>query len=82
MKFRLLLDGSPLVAVHKARYFKQDDGLALGPGPYAAALEYAANTTAFTVGKPANTFFQEVLDDMGMKPEHVFMIGDVCICIQ
>ena len=29
---RLLLEGAALIAVHKARYFKEKDGLSLGPG--------------------------------------------------
>ena len=29
---RLVLDGAPLIAIHKARYYKTKDGLALGPG--------------------------------------------------
>ena len=28
---RLLIDGAPLIAIHKARYYKRKDGLALGP---------------------------------------------------
>ena len=76
--FRLLLNGCPLIAVHKARYFKREDGLALGPGPFAAALEYAADTTSTIVGKPERSFFQEALADMGVQAENAVMIGDVC----
>ena len=76
--YRLLLDGCPLIAIHKARYYKRGDGLALGPGPFATALEYAANTTATIVGKPEPSFFQEALRDMGVEPENAVLIGDVC----
>lgn len=47
--FRLLLQQpqAPLIAIHKAKYYKAADGqLALGPGPYAAALEFATGRTA------------------------------------
>jgi ribonucleotide monophosphatase NagD (HAD superfamily) len=74
----LLLDGCPLIAVHKARYFKRGDGLALGPGPFATALEYAADTTSTIVGKPEPSFFQQALADMGVEAENAVMIGDVC----
>ena len=80
LHFRLLLNGCPLIAIHKARYFKREDGLALGPGPFATALEYAASTTATIVGKPERSFFQEALADMGIKPENALMIGDVRLC--
>ena len=79
--FRLLLNGCPLIAVHKARYFKREDGLALGPGPFATALEYAANTSSITVGKPQPSFFHEALNDMKILPENAVMIGDVSSCL-
>jgi HAD superfamily hydrolase (TIGR01458 family) len=47
--FRLLMQQpqAPLIAIHKAKYYKAGDGqLALGPGPYAAALEFATGRTA------------------------------------
>jgi HAD superfamily hydrolase (TIGR01458 family) len=47
--FKLLMQQpqAPLIAVHKGKYHKAADGqLALGPGPYAAALEFATGRTA------------------------------------
>ncbi|XP_036385666.1 haloacid dehalogenase-like hydrolase domain-containing protein 2 [Megalops cyprinoides] len=74
--FRLILDGAPLIAVHKARYYKRSDGLALGPGPFVTGLEYATGTQATVVGKPEKTFFMEALRDLDCKPEEAIMIGD------
>uniref|UniRef100_A0A5F9DRA4 Haloacid dehalogenase-like hydrolase domain-containing protein 2 n=1 Tax=Oryctolagus cuniculus TaxID=9986 RepID=A0A5F9DRA4_RABIT len=74
--FRLLLDGAPLIAIHKARYYKRKDGLALGPGPFVTALEYATDTPATVVGKPETTFFLEALRSTGCSPEEAVMIGD------
>uniref|UniRef100_A0A8C2R9A6 Haloacid dehalogenase-like hydrolase domain-containing protein 2 n=1 Tax=Capra hircus TaxID=9925 RepID=A0A8C2R9A6_CAPHI len=77
--FRLLLDGAPLIAIHKARYYKRKDGLALGPGPFVTALEYyATDTKATVVGKPEKTFFLEALRGTGCEPEETVMIGDDC----
>lgn len=73
----LLLDGAALIAVHKARYYKRKDGLALGPGPFVTALEYATDTKATVVGKPEKTFFLEALRGTGCEPEEAVMIGDV-----
>lgn len=42
--FRLIQQGAQLVAVYKARYCKRPTGLALGPGPFIQALEYASDT--------------------------------------
>lgn len=56
----MILDGAPLIAIHKARYYKRKDGLALGPGPFVTGLEYAADCKATVVGKPEKTFFTQV----------------------
>lgn len=74
---RLLLEGAPLIAIHKARYYKRKVGLALGPGPFVAGLEYATDVTATVVGKPAQTFFLEALRGTNCAPEETVMIGDV-----
>uniref|UniRef100_A0A8C5LY08 Haloacid dehalogenase-like hydrolase domain-containing protein 2 n=1 Tax=Leptobrachium leishanense TaxID=445787 RepID=A0A8C5LY08_9ANUR len=76
--FRLALDGAPIFAIHKARYYKKKDGMALGPGPFVAALEYATDTKAIVVGKPEKTFFLEALRSTGCLPEETVMIGDDC----
>lgn len=76
--FRLVLGGAPLIAIHKARYYKRKDGLALGPGPFVTALEYATDTKAIVVGKPERTFFLEALRDTDYVPEEAVMIGDDC----
>ncbi|XP_025051301.1 haloacid dehalogenase-like hydrolase domain-containing protein 2 isoform X1 [Alligator sinensis] len=76
--FRLILDGAPLIAIHKARYYKRKDGLALGPGPFVTGLEYATDSKATVVGKPEKTFFLEALRGTGCTPEETVMIGDDC----
>ncbi|CAN8219957.1 unnamed protein product [Coccothraustes coccothraustes] len=76
--FRLILDGAPLIAIHKARYFKKKDGLCLGPGPFVTGLEYATDTKATVVGKPEKTFFLEALRGTDCAPEEAVMIGDDC----
>lgn len=57
------------------RYFKQSDGLSLGPGAFVKGLEYATDTKAVVVGKPTNSFFKSALDDE--DPNFAVMIGDV-----
>ncbi|KOC60926.1 Haloacid dehalogenase-like hydrolase domain-containing protein 2 [Habropoda laboriosa] len=72
--FRLLLDGASLIAIHKARYYKRSDGLALGPGAFITGLEYSANVKAEVVGKPTEEFFKAALGDV--PPKESVMIGD------
>lgn len=72
----MILDGAPLIAIHKARYYKRKDGLALGPGPFVTALEYAADCKATVVGKPEKTFFTQVRNrDAYMTKEALVQIG-------
>lgn len=78
---RLILDGAPLIAIHKARYYKRKDGLALGPGPFVTGLEYSTDTKATVVGKPEKTFFLEALRDLNCSPEEAVMIGDVSVVL-
>ncbi|KXN88328.1 Haloacid dehalogenase-like hydrolase domain-containing protein 2 [Leucoagaricus sp. SymC.cos] len=55
----------PLIATHKAKYIQTENppGLSLGPGPFVSALESAAGVEAHVIGKPAQTFFQTVIND-------------------
>jgi len=72
----------PLIATHKARYIQSDtnDRLSLGPGPFVAALEYAAGVQAHVVGKPTKSFFEMVIQDFGnaisSRDGIVAVIGD------
>ncbi|XP_012262305.2 haloacid dehalogenase-like hydrolase domain-containing protein 2 [Athalia rosae] len=72
--FRLLLEGSSLIALHEGRYYKCSDGLALGPGAFVKGLEYSANVKAEIIGKPTADFFLTALGET--KPEEAVMIGD------
>jgi ribonucleotide monophosphatase NagD (HAD superfamily) len=52
------------------------DDLSLDAGPFAAALEFAANVKAEIVGKPDPEFFHLGLDDLACPPAEAVMIGD------
>ncbi|XP_055873339.1 haloacid dehalogenase-like hydrolase domain-containing protein 2 isoform X3 [Biomphalaria glabrata] len=73
---RLLHNGAQLIAIHKARYYKRSDGLALGPGPFVTALEYASDLKAEIVGKPSADFFLSSITDISCQPSQCIMIGD------
>lgn len=74
--FRELMDGAELVALQKNRYWRTPDGLSLDAGPFVAALEYASGRRATVVGKPEEPFFRLALDDLGLEPGAVAMVGD------
>jgi HAD superfamily hydrolase (TIGR01458 family) len=74
--FRLLLGGAEFIALQKNRYWKTAEGLTLDAGPFVVALEYATGQPARVIGKPSPDFFQLAVDDLGVPPAQVAMIGD------
>ncbi|MEJ2633404.1 MAG: TIGR01458 family HAD-type hydrolase [Acidihalobacter sp.] len=74
--FRLLMEGAPLLALGDNRYFREPDGLSLDIGPFKTALEYAADTRARVLGKPAPAFFHQAVAALGCTPAETLMIGD------
>lgn len=74
--FRMAINGSDIIALHKGRYWQEPDGLRLDIGAFVFGLEYAAGTTATVIGKPNRAFFHMAVEDMGLAPENVVMIGD------
>ncbi|XP_039249078.2 haloacid dehalogenase-like hydrolase domain-containing protein 2 [Styela clava] len=74
--FHLLMNGCPLIAINKARYYQATEGLLLGTGAFVEALEYASGTKAVVIGKPDKTFFLGAAKSIGCEPEKCVMIGD------
>ena len=74
--FRLLMQGAPLLAINRNRYFAEGDTLSLDAGPFVAALEYAAGVEAEVIGKPQPALFQAAAQSMGCAPERCVMVGD------
>lgn len=74
--FRLLMQGLPLIAMARNRYFQESDGVTLDLGAFVAALEYASGTAAEVVGKPAAPFFLGALAELAIAPENAVLIGD------
>jgi HAD superfamily hydrolase (TIGR01458 family) len=74
--FRQVMDGAELIALQKNRYWLRADGLSLDVGPFVAAIEYAAGSEAYVVGKPARGFFDQVLATVGVDAQMAAMVGD------
>lgn len=77
LRVRLVLSGGELIAIHKTRYYKRPDGLALGPGPFVTALEFASGKAASVVGKPDKLFYESVQQQLNCPMSETVMIGDV-----
>ncbi|MDX1654315.1 MAG: TIGR01458 family HAD-type hydrolase [Candidatus Competibacteraceae bacterium] len=78
--FRLLMNGAPLLALGRNRYFQERQALSLDAGPFVVALEYAAGVESVVLGKPAADFFQAAVDSLELPPEQVVMVGDDAAC--
>ena len=74
--FRLLMDGVPLMAMARNRYFMEPDGLSLDMGAFVAGLEYSAGISAEITGKPAPAFFNAALSELGLAAADTVLIGD------
>lgn len=74
--FRAVLNGGKLMALHKKRVWRTEEGLYLDAGPFVVALEYATGQSATVMGKPSASFFQMVLDNLQLPANRVAMIGD------
>lgn len=74
--FRQLLGGAELVALQKGRYFFAPEGINLDTGALVAALEYASGKRARVLGKPAREFFAMCLEELGLAPDEVAVVGD------
>jgi HAD superfamily hydrolase (TIGR01458 family) len=74
--FRMVMDGAPLVAMHRNMYWRTNEGLQLDGGAYIAALEEATGTRAVVCGKPAREYFTSALEGLGVSAERSAMVGD------
>jgi glycerol-1-phosphatase len=69
-----VLAGAEMIAAGRDRTFPAADGLWPGTGAIVAALEYATERTARSVGKPDPLIFETALDRLG--PGRALMVGD------
>ena len=74
--FNLLMDGAPLVAMHRSLYWVTAAGLKLDAGAFVKGLEEAAGIEATVVGKPSEDFFRTALALLGSSADETAMVGD------
>jgi len=74
--FRVLLEGAPLVAMQRNRWWPTADGPSLDAGMFVAGLEYAASVTAAVIGKPSPAIYRTACELLGVRAEEAMMVGD------
>lgn len=76
--FRALQGGARLLALHRNRFWRPSTSTApvLDAGAFVAALEFAAGVEAEVVGKPSSAFFRLAVEELGLHPGSVLVVGD------
>ena len=74
--FRLLMNGTELIALQKNLYWFSAEGMFLDCGAFVTLLEAAAGTTAKIMGKPSETFFKIALESLQCSPNEAIVVGD------
>ncbi|MGZ8178414.1 HAD-IIA family hydrolase [Williamsia sp. SKLECPSW1] len=73
---QMMLDGTPVVAMHRSMTWSTDDGVKIDTGVYLEGLEKAAGQSIRAIGKPSPIGFRAAVDMLGMEPTSVVMVGD------
>lgn len=79
--FAAVLQGAPVVAMHRNTTWKTDAGLQLDTGAWVVGLEHAARQASTplevtVVGKPAAAMYEAALDAVGIDAGDAVMVGD------
>jgi HAD superfamily hydrolase (TIGR01458 family) len=80
--FRLVRGGARLVGMHRNPWWLTPDGPTLDSGAFVVGLEFAAQTRARIIGKPAPTFFSTAIADLrreagrDLARADIAMVGD------
>ncbi|MEE2034738.1 HAD-IIA family hydrolase [Rhodococcus chondri] len=72
----LMLDGVPVVAMHRSSTWQAADGLRIDTGVYLPGLEELTGQTVVAVGKPSMQGFLAAADLMGTDPSRMVVVGD------
>ncbi len=74
--FNSLMGDTKLVAMHKGKYWKSEDTLKLDIGAFIVGLEYVTGKQSTLIGKPSQSYFDQVLAELGLPPQQLVMVGD------
>ena len=72
----MLLDGVPVIAMHRSMTWSTADGLSIDTGVYLEGLEKASGKKIKAIGKPSPLGFRAATDMLGLEPTQVVMVGD------
>lgn len=74
--FRLIKQGSSILALSKTMYYFQDNGVNINTGAFVSMFERACEKEAVLLGKPSKEFFNLALNRLGSLPNNTLVVGD------
>lgn len=74
--FKLIGENTEILALQKGKYFYDNTGKNLDTGAFVAMMEYATGKSSKVLGKPSESFFNILLQDLNLNPSEVLIIGD------
>ena len=74
--FKVIGENTEIIALQKGRYFYDHTGKNLDTGAFVAMMEYATGKSSKVLGKPSESFFNMLLQDLKLKPSEIIIIGD------
>lgn len=74
--FQLIGENTEILALQKGKFFYNETGKNLDTGAFVAMMEYATGKSSKVLGKPSESFFNILLQDLNIKPSEVLIIGD------
>lgn len=74
--FQLIKEHTEILALQKGRYYYDSTGKNLDTGAFVSMMEYASNKTSTVLGKPSESFFNILLQDLKLNPSEILIIGD------
>ncbi len=77
--FRLVMNGSELIALQKNRFFRGVNGLQIDAGAFVAAIEYASEKQARVIGKPSRQFFNLAVHDLRVESGERWLSADIAM---
>lgn len=71
-----MVQGVPVVAMHRSTCWDTADGLRIDTGMYLIGMEETSGRKATAVGKPAPEGFLAAANRLGVDPDEMYMVGD------
>jgi HAD superfamily hydrolase (TIGR01458 family) len=74
--FRMIKNGSEILALSKTLWYIDNDGFSINTGAFVSMFEKACDKTSVLLGKPSKNFLELALKKTKSNPKNTLVIGD------